>query len=70
MKIVYKNVPFMVTESGRELMLKPGSGKQVSIDEWLDKVAAWRERNKVAVAKISVEEYLATKHAEVAKGLE
>ncbi len=70
MKIIYKKMPFVVTESGHELMLKPGSQKSGSGKEWLKKVAEWRERNKEAVARISVEEYLATKRADVESGLE
>ena len=55
--------PTITTPSGHTLTVAPGTEKPLPVDEWFKKLEAWRERNKEHVARISVEEFLAEKHA-------
>ncbi len=61
--------PIILTKSGHALIVAPGTEKPLPADEWLQKIQEWRECNRELVARISVEEFLADKHAEVEKGL-
>lgn len=61
--------PVVYTKDGKPLIVAPGTEKTVGVDEWLASMSAWRNRNKNLVDRISVEEFLSDKKAEVKKGL-
>ena len=61
--------PIIMTKSGHPLTIAPGSEMPLSTDKWLQKIQEWQERNRENVSKISVETFLADKHADIKKGL-
>ena len=56
--------PTITTASGSVLTIAPETANPLPVDEWFKRLAEWREKNKELVARISVEEFLADKHAE------
>ncbi len=56
--------PTIITRSGHALIVAPGTENPLPVAEWFRRLEAWRMRNKEHVARISVEEFIAEKHAD------
>lgn len=66
---VHVNNPVFITKSGRALAVMPGTEHPVSVEEMRKRRDAWHARNLRYLKGYGVDDFIAEKRADAAKGL-